>query len=391
MSRLARAALAGLFVPLALGAAPVPPDANPEPAKAFSCRRGADKLRLLEAGGGNQASEAAVARGLEWLARRQKADGTWNFDGAGGGHTAAATGLALLPFLGAGQVPADSKLYGKAVAFGLKALVRLQAADGGFGLSGVAPQAGHTMYDQGIAALALIEGYGMTRDAALKGPAQKAVDFIQDAQGANGSWGYQAKSDGDTSIVGWQVQALHAAKLCKDLTVNDKVLDRVNGYLDKVSGGELKATYGYRDGPGRPGTSLTAVGLLCRYSEGGWGPSNAGMAEGVKGLMTRPPRKAFFDMYYYYYATQVVRFYETDFWHVQWNPMMRDMLIESQAKKDDAAGGSWDADNGQIGKNCGRLGTTCLSLLTLEVYYRHPPLYKRAGADGLKELERPAP
>ena len=50
--------------------------------------------------------------------------------------------------------------------------------------------------------------------------------------------------------------------------------------------------------------------------------------------------------------------------------------------------GSWDPDTGpHMGSKCGRLGTTCMALLTLEVYYRHTPLYRRDNA-GLKELER---
>jgi hypothetical protein len=39
--------------------------------------------------------------------------------------------------------------------------------------------------------------------------------------------------------------------------------------------------------------------------------------------------------------------------------------------------GSWaaqtDAVNRWIGGGCGRLGTTCMCLLTLEVYYRYAP------------------
>ncbi len=345
-------------------------------------RSGGTKNMLLDRGGGNKESEAAVARGLAWLARQQKPDGSWVYDGSEKGETVAATGMALLPFLAAGETHKSGKKYQKNVSNGIKFLLTKQRSDGGF-------NSAKTMYAQAIGALAMIECYGMTKDAAfLKTPTQKVVNFIQEAQGPDGSWGYQPKTAGDTSIVGWQIQALHSAKLSKDLVVNDKILDRAKSFLDKVSGGSLKATYGYRDGPGGPGTSLTAVGLLCRYYESGWGPNNPGMAEGVKGLMTKPPRKAFFDMYYYYYATQVVHFYETDFWHKQWNPTMRDMLIELQAKKEGPAYGSWDADSAKIGQDCGRLGTTCMCLLTLEVYYRHLPLYKRAGGDGLKEVDR---
>jgi hypothetical protein len=60
---------------------------------------------------------------------------------------------------------------------------------------------------------------------------------------------------------------------------------------------------------------------------------------------------------------------------------MRDWLIGQQLKKDGANMGSWDPEGGWFGTNCGRLGTTAMCLLTLEVYYRHLPLYKR-GADG---------
>jgi hypothetical protein len=35
--------------------------------------------------------------------------------------------------------------------------------------------------------------------------------------------------------------------------------------------------------------------------------------------------------------------------------------------------GSWSCDSGHIGRDCGRLGTTCVCLLTLEVYYRYTP------------------
>ena len=92
-------------------------------------------------------------------------------------------------------------------------------------------------------------------------------------------------------------------------------------------------------------------------------------------------------MYYYYYATQVIHFYEGPDWHKFWNPKMRDLLVELQRKGDASINGSWDKDGGFIGQQCGRLGTTALALLTLEVYYRHLPLYKR-DSGGLADLEK---
>ena len=65
---------------------------------------------------------------------------------------------------------------------------------------------------------------------------------------------------------------------------------------------------------------------------------------------------------------------------------MREWLVWLQLKQGKETG-SWDPDRGSIGTSGGRLGTTCLAVLTLEVYYRHLPLYKRDNG-GLAELER---
>jgi len=359
--------------------------------QAFRGRSGATRELNLKAGGGNALSEAAVAAGLVWLAKQQKATGGWQYDGSAAPDTVAATGMSLLPFLAAGQTHKKplgpvSRDYSQTVAKGLDFLISRQQANGSF--SGIPPQ--HTMYSHAIATVALCEAYGMTGDKGkLQYACQKALNFILKAQHGGGSWGYQPGMSGDTSIVGWQVQALKSAEMCRDLTVDKKALAKASKFLDSVSDTSKKSTYGYRNGPGAPGTALTAVGLLCRYYVDGWGPINPGMAEGVRGLATRrPPNPAEFDMYYYYYATQVVHFHEGEVWHKDWNPKMRDMLVKMQVKgKGERVDGSWDADGAMIGSSCGRLGTTAMALLTLEVYYRHLPLYKR-DTGGMKELER---
>jgi len=346
----------------------------------FNGRNAATKSAMLAAGGGNEASEAAVARGLIWLSKQQKADGSWAFDGARN-NGSAATGLALLPFLAAGQthkVSKDNK-YNKNVEGGLRFLIKTQGKEGGF------PGG---MYAHGIATIALCEALGMSGDRSLlQVPAQRAVNYIQNAQGPNGGWRYAPGQAGDTSVTGWHIQALHSAKLCKELVVDKKVLEKAGKYLDEVSSGSNKSKYGYT-GPGGS-ASMSAVGLLCRYYMDGWGPNHPGMAAGVQDLLKLAPGGAGkYDMYFLYYATQVVHFHEGAEWHKEWNPKMRDMMITKQVPQTKGAdAGSWDPDNAHMGTSSGRLGTTCMCLLTLEVYYRHLPLYKRDNK-GLKELER---
>ena len=355
------------------------------PGTAARGRSGATKSRLLAAGGGNDRTEAAVARGIVWLARQQRANGSWQYDNSNQHRSdfTAATGMALLPFLAAGQThkgPLEKKAaidYTKHVAAGVEFLVNSQRPDGSFASA-------RTMYSHAVATVALCESLGLTNDRALQVPCQKAIGYIQTGQGPDGSWGYRHKDAGDTSIVGWQVQALHSAKLCKDLQVSPAVLAKAMKFLDFVAAGPNKSEYGYKTAlRNRP--PLTAVGLLCRYYEGGWRPENPGMAAGVKALLEQfPPDPKRMNMYYYYYATQVLHFYEGTEWHKDWNPKMRDLLLDRQVPATAGAdAGSWptdgEPDGASIGSECGRLGMTSLSLLTLQVYYRQLPLYKRGN------------
>ncbi len=356
-------------------------------------RSGATKSRLIREGGGNAESEAAVARGLAWLAKQQQQDGGWKFDAGRSEDRACATGLALLPFLAAGvthkkREDKDFKGYDQVVMRGLGFLMKMCPPSGAN-----AGRLSTDVYANAIAAMPLCEAYGMTKDPVLRPYAQSAVNFIARTQGPNGSWGYGNNGNGDTSIVGWQIQVLKAAKLTKDLVVDDRVLKKANQFLDLAAAGSRKSMYGYNDNAGAaPGTALTAVGLLCRYYISEWGPVHPGMIDGVGGLMKKQPLATGgpSNMYYYYYATQVVHFFEGEDWKT-WNEGpkaadgtrkggMRDWLIKSQNRKD-LNSGSWDPESGSFGSSCGRLGTTAICLLTLEVYYRHLPLYKR-GADG---------
>ncbi len=384
-------ALMLLFAPIAFlsTGTPVAPAQAPDPAK-VEPKKGIDRTtatrkRLLKDFGGSEEGEEAVMLGLAWLTQMQKEDGHWVYDGGRAADTAPATGMAVLAFLGAGQSHKEGR-YKQTVQAGLDWLVKNLEP-------GQTPQAGHfkgapDMYGQGIATVALCEAYGMTQDPALKEAAQRAIDYIQKGQSPNGSWGYQAGNGGDTSIVGWQVQALHAGQLA-GLSVDDKAIKKAVAFLNLAGSGQNKSNYGYGGPDGSPGTSLTAIGLLCRYYIDGWRSTNAGFAEGTKGLLSRAPKAdamgkfpTAIDLYYYYYATQVVRFHGGDPWK-DWNEGVKNpdgtrkggmpewlLSIQNRTRTDR---GSWTGDNGHIGPNCGRLGTTCLCLLTLEVYYRYTP------------------
>ena len=116
---------------------------------------------------------------------------------------------------------------------------------------------------------------------------------------------------------------------------------------------------------------MTAAGLLCKmYLD--WDENQGKLRAGIRVLDEMGPNPD--DMYYNYYATQVMHHWGGPEWD-RWNKVMREHLIQTQIL-DGHATGSWNvADpHGYAG---GRLYMTSLALLTLEVYYRHLPLYQK--------------
>ncbi len=362
------------------------PDPKEPPPGPFSGRDGKAKEKLLKEFGGTDASENAVALGLLWLGKQQKKDGSWEYDGSAKAELTAATGMAVLAYLGAGDTHKDKGKHQKTIQSGLNWLVKHCPATGA---NAGKFQSAATMYGQAIGTLALVEAYGMTKDKTLLlGPAQAAVNYIQKAQAANGSWGYRPGELGDTSIVGWQIQALHAAKLTKDIKVDDKVIKNAIKFLDFAGAGDNKSRYGYRDAVGATeGTALTAVGLLCRERIDGWDAKNVGLTEGVTGLLKRGPAP---------FRRKADRSILRPLRHAG-PPRIRRRRVEELARG--AEGGRRHAqgratrlpdqppdpegrpeprelepDPGHIGQNCGRIGTTAMSAIVLEAPYRHLPM-----------------
>jgi hypothetical protein len=345
---------------------------------ALAGREEGTKAMLLGKYGGNPDSEAAVTRGLEWLAKQQKKDGLWSLTGPYRSGSLrrdipeSATAMALLAFQGAGNTP-QKGLFKKQVAAGIKALLRMQASDGNFFQEGGSSNT--WFYAHGQCTIAVCELYGMTKDPELKKPAELAIKYCIDSQDPDlGGWKYLPRSNSDTSVTGWIMMGLQSARM-SGLEVPSPVLQRISEYLDKASpdGG---SSYGYEAGM-EPTLAMTAEGLLCRQYLG-WRRDDPRLVHGIERLMLSLPRYEDRDVYYWYYGTQVMHHMEGKYW-TAWNAALRDMLVERQ-EKTGLEKGSWDplGEHPDVWANRGegmRLYTTCLSLYMLEVYYRHLPIY----------------
>ena len=214
--------------------------------------------------------------------------------------------------------------------------------------------------------------------------AQKALDYIVAAQNAKtGGWRYMIGEEGDTSVVGWQLMALKAGLLA-DLRVPPQTLAGASNFLDFVQS-EYGSVYGYT-GPARGTPATTAIGLLARENLG-WDAANPALIRGAERLAFIGPSED--DMYYNFYANQVLRNFDGPIW-AKWNPVMRDYLVKTQGKNGHLTG-SWmffgSDRHAQHGTQAGgRLYNTALCTLILEVYYRHEPTYSRPTSSASKNL-----
>ena len=285
--------------------------------------------------------------------------------------------MGLLPFLGAGHTH-QSGTYREQVQNGLLYLRRSMNTKSGNlwekgGTSG-------TMHSQGLATMVLCEAYGMTKDKTLKSPAQMALNYLTAAQSADGGWPNEATKRGDTPVLSWVLMALKTGGMA-DLNVNTASFQGASRFLDSVQSNQ-GATYGDQE-PERSkqvATATTAIGLLCRMHLG-WKRDNEALQRGVQAIGNRGPATDTGDVYYNYYATQLLRHHGGNEWNT-WNRRMRDHLITRQNKSGHPKGSWSPVGVYPVDQQGGRHYCTSLSTLILEVYYRVPPIYHDRATDG---------
>ena len=357
------------------------------------------------ASGPSAESEESVDLALEWIVKHQLPNGSWSFDhtegegsfrrtpGAGIASEAkiGATSLALLPLLGAGHTHISGK-HKEAVRMGIEYLKEKGRRRSRDMISYTEP--GGRLYSHGLATIVLCELYAMTYDKELEPYAQGAINFTIEAQDPRGGgWRYEPKERGDTSAVGWQLMALKSAKI-SHLKTKPKTFKLASEFLDSVSDSR-GSDYGYLTKPARRSSpSLQSIGLLCRMYLG-WKQDRPGLVEGMDRIADIGPDTEYgINMYYNYYATQAMShmFKGKPEWK-KWNVKMRDFLVSTQGRKGNLRG-SWHFATQNPQKQTanqwsiygGRLYDTCMSCMTLEVYYRFLPIYDSKATDDKFEI-----
>ncbi|MBK8177809.1 MAG: terpene cyclase/mutase family protein [Planctomycetes bacterium] len=352
-------------------------------------------------GGGD--TEIPLGDALEWLRQHQSADGSWDCEGFmancgrihagstcdGPGeatHDVGVTGLALLAFLGEGSTTREGR-YKEQVAKSVKWLKDQQDQDTGiFG-----EKTGHSwMYDHSIATLAMCEAYYFSKSPLLKRSAQDAINLISQARNPYGAWRYNYPPTGesDTSVTGWCVFAMASAK-DGGLSIDPEGFVGAAQFLEEMTdpatgrtgydsiGSASSRVPGLNDQyPTDKGEAMTAVAILSRVFMGQDVAKMPVVDKGAELLKSHlpewDPAGLGNDIYYWYYGSYAMFQLGGPRWEV-WNRAAKKALLDSQRKDGDLKG-SWDPKDAW-GHSGGRVYTTALGALCLEVYFR----YARVG------------
>ncbi|MGH7144208.1 MAG: prenyltransferase/squalene oxidase repeat-containing protein [Planctomycetota bacterium] len=364
------------------------------PAGAYGSMDGRGRLRAAKAGGGGTETETAVHLALEWLAKHQEPDGHWDTVKYQAQDSArcdtAATGVALLAFLGAGQTERRGEFRDN-VKRAQDWIMKQQRADGCImpGANGKETSYGPG-YFHAICGLALAESFGMSpHNAALHTAAQNAVNYScdkhEDGTGSErGGWRYSARQPGDISVTGWFIMQLKSARLAK-LAVPQEALQGGVNFLDSVEvKGDPNDPYSgnrFKYQPARPSATpmQTLIGCTARMFLG-WPKDQLepaiNWAVDKQGLPSWGANGADVNWYYMYYGT-VATFQMSNATWKKWNAAMIAMLVPNQRQDGDEKG-SWDPTGAYA--NLGRVWSTANGALCLEVYYRVGSLYKHDAA-----------
>jgi hypothetical protein len=329
------------------------------------CSRDA-RIKRLRQGGGLPETDKAVVQALRYLKSVQNENGSWDER-----YPYAMTGLALLAFLGHCE-DYNSPEFGETVKKAVDwLLAEAENNDGYLGQQGENSLA----YAHGICTYALAEARAITLDKRISPVVKECVRIIIEGQGPSGGWVYQytRTAGGDTSVSGWQIQALKAAYLA-GVKVRGlrEAMEKALEQLERVQSND--GHFGYRNATpkaDRRNSRLTGVGVLAHqiWRKG----SRDAIKKGLKFILENQTdfnyRGGQANLYAWYYETQACFNAGDEAWET-WNAGFQKVLLDAQN-----GDGSWPRAGGPHGGP--GIMTTCLCTLMLEVYYRYLPSYEK--------------
>lgn len=311
--------------------------------------------------------EAAMDKGLKWIAKTQSTQGHWT----AGGYPTAMTALAGTALIGSGSTTTQgpyAKHIRKAVDFLLSKL-----RDNG--LIGDPRNDNRYTYGHGFSMLFLSQVLGEEQDEEVReelvNACTKSVEFSVRAQAPTGGWGYVSTKDqpdfdeGSTTIT--QVQGLRGCRNA-GIVVPGEAIDKAKEYIYQCRNADGGISYSSRNrGSSRP--AITAAALATLDNAGGAHndkhvpPMLEYCKKNLQNLSEGPNSFGHWHYTYLYYSQVMYRQGETE-----WAPF-RDKLY-NKIVNEQTADGSWTG-------NIGPIYVTACNLIMLQLDKAYLPIYQR--------------
>jgi prenyltransferase beta subunit len=315
-------------------------------------------------------AQAAIDRGLVYIAFTQQADGSFG-SGRRYSKNVAVTALCGMAFLSAGHTPGRGK-YGSHVQKAIDYLLSCTRPNGFIVDKGWKENYHGPMYGHGFATLFLCEVYGMTPRGKIRDELGKilrsAVKLIAGTQNEEGGWRYQPEPrDADLSVTVCLIMALRAARNC-GLYVPKKTIDRCIEYVRKSQNSD--GGFRYQLTGRKESFPLAAAGVVAIYSAGVY--KGREIEQGLDYINRfRPDGRAFRASRYYfyghYYAVQAMWHAGGSHWQ-QWYPAIREELLDYQDSN-----GAWTRPSQLI---CPEYNTA-MACLILQMPNNYLPIFQR--------------
>ena len=337
-------------------------------------------------------SEAALERGLKWLAANQGAEGNWESNDLG------LVSMGVLAYLSAGHTPGHGR-YGQAIDRALDYVLKKAKPSGLLNIA----NGQRDMYNHGLTAFVLGQVYGTTSDQRVSPVLDRALKLIANTQCEDGGWDYQAKRQKrghDLSLVVMQAKALRSA-VDSGLEVSPEVINlaikSVREHYRTVSGKTNFEDPAVREEPGyftydghRGSLAMFACGVVClqefgEYDDWRIEKNVQAIVEKVAGVQGgahdgRLP----FDAYTIYYVGQALYQAGGKPW-ADCYPRLRDALIAAQhLDANNPQQDGWWTDTQYVSGKAGQLYGTAVGCFILSIPNRYLPILQEGKIDSFK-------
>ncbi len=338
-------------------------DADPNPSQADPTEVVLQRPKLVTV-----ATERAIEKGIQWLARHQGRDGSFREggQGMGGAYPTAMTALAGMAFLGHGDTPTRGR-YANNVRRCVRFLLNPRMARRS-GLITSPGEEGRSMYGHGFATMFLACTMGETGDveleARLKRVLEGAIRLTGRAQSKLGGWYYSPESQNDEgSVTVTQVQALRACQRA-GLPVPQKVIKQATKYIELSANADGGIAYS----AGSKGTSMPAISAAACAVLYNAGQYDSPMAQKCLAYVRRTIRAGQTGGHFFYTHLYLSQAY------YQAGPKDFDDYYKGIASKLvslQSGDGSWQGDG------VGAVYGTGIAITILTLPYQRIPLYMR--------------